>query len=571
MDTLGTTGWIIGTINTLLDSIFLGGGLIVIWGYPLYYFYRKFKKQINEGKINFEVFPQTLLLLGLATGVCIVWISPELIIIPNLPKAIQLWEPTTIIFPTLLRLVELSLMLIAIAYLFGHEYGDGRWLRSSLGHIVVIFLGFAFNRWGGILFITLPTLLAYYYVLYRVAIITLPASNPENIPEKWKRFGVLVSYAWGMQYPLMVVGKHAWDKIETRIPGDFARDILPAPGFIWTRSHQIVSITGGMQFKRVNGPGVVFTSYLERPEQVFDLRLQLRTNEIEVVSKDGISFVVRVFTGFRMDPTYWDKDTYERLRKKNTILRGADKPSHTRGSFPYSSLRVQAALGVTSTKVGTGNPPIYWDQWAINVVEDQARKVISQKKLDELWRPAEDGKFANAMDSIADEIKEGAEFTLHAAGILLVMARVVNFRFPENGKHTDEESDEKNKTNEKGEPDEILQQQIATWAAEWDKKRDAILAEADAESEQAQQSARTYAEELKLNSIIESLKKTKEMDPRLPQYVIAMRFLSALQDRISKQPPEAEEGTQQEKKTTESNSHLKEQQNQIHPRPGKER
>jgi len=557
------TGWVIKTINFLLDFIFLWGGLIFIFGYPFYYFAKKFKKQINEKKTNFEVFSQTLLLLGLAAIFGTLWRLPELII-PKLPETLRLWEPTIILFPTLLRWIELSLLLIIVAYFFGHEHGDGRWLRSSLGHIIVIALGFAVNRWAGILFISLPTLLAYYYILYRLAIITLPASNPEDISEKWKRFGVLVSYAWGIQYPLMIVGKHAWDKVETRISGDFARDLLPASSFIWTRSHQVVSITGGMQFKRVDGPGIVFTGYLERPEQVFDLRLQLRTNEIDVISKDGISFVVRIFTGFRMDPELWEQDVYDKLRPMNTILRGADKPSFTKGSFPYSNLRVQAALGVTSTKADTENTTIYWDQWAVNVVEDQARKVISQKKLDELWRPMEDKKFANAMDSIANEIKEGAKFTLRANGILLVVARVVNFRFPKNGKHANEKADETDGI------DEISKQQIATWAAEWDRKRDGILSEANAESEHAQQAAHAYAKEIMLNSIVESLQKTKEINPRLPQYVIAMRFLSALQNQLGKQTPEKEDA-EQEKKTMASHNHSKEWQNQYPPHSGKEK
>ncbi len=564
MSTLGATGWIIQAFNTLLDFIFLWAGLIVILGYPFYYFARKFKKQINEGETNIEVFLQTLSLLGLAAIFAILWISSELII-PKLPETLRLWEPTTILFPTVLRWIELSFLLIIVANLFGHEHGDGRWLRSSLGHIAAIFLGFAVNRWAGILCISLPTLLAYYFVLYRMAIIVLPTSNPEDIAEKWKRFGVLVSYAWGIQYPLIVVGKHAWDKVETRISGDFARDLLPAPGFIWTQSHQVVSITGGMQFKRVDGPGMVFTGYLERPEQIFDLRLQLRTNEIDVISKDGISFVVRIFTGFRMDPVPWKKEEYDKLRPMNTILRGADKPSFTKGSFPYSNLRVQAALGVTSTKADNEKTTIYWDQWAVNVVEDQARKVISQKKLDELWRPAEDKKFANAMDSIAKEIKESAEFTLRANGILLVMARVVNFRFPKIGKHANENPDETD------EIDEISKQQIATWAAEWDRKRDGILSEANAESEHAQQAARAYAKEIMLNSIAESLQKTKEINPRLPQYVIATRFLSTLQNQLGKQTPEGEENAEQGTNTTESHNHSKERHNQYPPHSGKEK
>lgn len=543
MNTLGIVDWVIKTINSAFDFVFLWGGLVVILGYPFYYLVKKFIKE--KKNISLELFPQTLILLIASFGVGLLWILPELIIF-MWPANTQTWPSMLNWFPVTIRLGELFLLLFIFAYIFGHENGERRWLHSSIGHIVIIFFGFMIDHWAGILFVSLPILLAYYSILYRLAIILLPTSDPEDRAEKRKRFIILVSYTWGIQYPLMVVDEHAWNKIDTRIPGDFARDIFPTPGFVWTRSHQAVSITGGIKFKRIDGPGVVFTNYLERPEQVFDLRLQLRTNEIDVVSKDGVSFIVRVFAGFRMDPEAWSKEVYDKLRPMNTILRGADKPSYAKGSFPYSNLRVQAALGITSTKATTGNPIVYWDQWAINVVEDQARKVISQKNLDELWRPADDKKFASALDVIAMEIKENAEFTLRTAGILLIVARVVNFRFTSGNDQTDE----------------ISKQQLITWGSEWERKRIKILAEAQAESEHIQQEARAYAESLLLNSIADGLRKAQDIDPDLPRYVIAMRFLSSLQDYVHKQPLE--------KNMQDLKNSFKEWQEQFFPNSSKE-
>ncbi len=145
-------------------------------------------------------------------------------------------------------------------------------------------------------------------------------------------------------------------------------------GLVLTQSHQVAAISGETGFKCIDGPGVVFTDKLEQPEQIFDLRIQLRTNEIDVVSRDGISFKARVFTAFRMDPEEWGKDLYDQLRRMNPLLRGADKPSHAKGSYPYSNLRVQAALGITSSKATTDNSIIYWDQWAMNVVKVRPEK-----------------------------------------------------------------------------------------------------------------------------------------------------------------------------------------------------
>jgi len=549
MDNLEMINGVLNSANNLLDFVFFWGGWLLVLEYPIVFFVKgiiKINKEKRKnpmpGKIG-DLFFQTLILVIVTFVAGIVWSAPEIFLalryslsqgIPpallvldfilnfNIPPAlVSLWT-TWLWLSTLIRWGGLSLFLYGAARYFGKSNGEGRWRYSAIGHIAIIFIGLLiFNRWIGFIFISLPILVSYYFTLYNLAIVTLPASNPDDRDERWKRYVALVTYAWGIQFPMFAVDGHAWKKLEPRIPGDITGD-LAATGLVWTRSHQVAAITGGTKFKRIDGPGVVYTGLLERPFQIFDLRLQTRTNEIDVVSKDGVSFKARVMTAFRLDPEPWDKQTYEKLRRMNPILRGADKPSYTLGSFPFSHLRIQATLGVTSTKAAAGGTLLFWDQWALNVVEDTARKVISQKNLDELWRPAEDVRFANALDAIANEIKANAMYTLRSAGILVFAARVVNFSFP----------------GEQGQVDDISKQQIATWGSEWERRRSQILSEAQAESERTQQEARAYAESLLLNSIAEGLQKAHDIDEKLPRYVIAMRFLSSLQDYVHKQTDE---------------------------------
>jgi regulator of protease activity HflC (stomatin/prohibitin superfamily) len=572
MDNLEMINGVLNSANNLLDFVFFWGGWLLVLEYPIAFFVKgiiKINKEKGKnptpGKIG-DLFFQTVILIVVTFVAGIVWSAPEIFwalryslsqgIPPALlvldfvlnfnipPDLVSLWT-TWLWLSTLIRWGGLSLFLYGAARYFGKNNGERRWFYSAIGHISILFIGLlVFNRWIGLIFISLPVLVAYYFSLYNLAIITLPASNPEDRAEKWKRFVVLVTYAWGVQFPMFVVDGHAWKKLESRIPGDVTGD-LTASGLVWTRSHQVAAITGGTKFKRIDGPGVVFTGLLERPFQIFDLRLQVRTNEIEVVSKDGVSFKVRVLTAFRLDPETWDKETYEKLRRMNPILRGADKPSYTLGSFPFSHLRIQATLGVTSTKVAAGGALLYWDQWALNVVEDTARKVISQKNLDELWRPAIDERFANALDAIANEIKANVLFPLRSAGILVFAARIVNFSFP----------------GEQGQVDDISKQQIATWGSEWERRRSQILSEAQAESERTQQEARAYAESLLLNSIAEGLQKAHDIDEKLPRYVIAMRFLSSLQDYVHKQTDE--------KSMEELQNNLQELQEQFFSEHGK--
>lgn len=438
---------------------------------------------------------------------------------------------------------------LLIAYLFGHENGEKRWLYTAVGHYAVILFGWLIDRWLGVLFVSLPLIFVFYAVLYELAHIVLPASNPEDKAEKRKRFLILVSYVWGTQLPILVVGEHAWKKPEVRIPGDFTRDI-PFPGMIWTKSHQVVGVTAGNQFKRVDGPGIVFTGKLERPLQIIDLRLQLRTSEIDVVSKDGIGFKARVFAAFRIDNENWDQSTLEQLARRNPLLRDAGNLDYTDGSFHYSRRRVLATIRTTGSRVDETEGWIFWDRWALNVIEDAARKVVAEKDLDELWKPAEDAKFANALEAIAQEIKRRSFETLRSAGILLYAARIVNFSFAEG--------------------EEITKQQIASWGAKWASKRIEILSRAQAEAEKMQQEARAYAQAMLLESIAEGLQKTQEIHPSLPRYVIAMRFLSALQDFINRRPLGEERDSEAEQRIADLQNYLRNWQSSFFPGSEKE-
>lgn len=566
MDILVTINAILTSVNDVLDFVFFWGGWLFFLEYPVVFFFRSILRtrkeklgKVGRSKIG-EIFSQTFTLVMVAFLLGFIWSLPDLLLLfftwngkfdlnylllPP-PELGSIWTNSLWLL-TYFRWAELSILLFGLAYYFGHRYGERRWFNSAVGHIALVFASMIiFDRWIGLLFIALPIFIAYYFSLYNMAAILLPTSNPEDRDEKWKRYVVLASYAWGIQFPMYVVNGHAWRKLEPRIRGYFTQD-YPVPGLVWTRSHQVVAITSGIVFKRVDGPGVVFTGKNEQPSQVFDLRLQSRSSEIDVVSKDGVAYKVRVATSFRLDPEAWDKDLYDQLRPLNPLMRGADKPTYTIGSFPFSHLRVQATLGLTSTKAAGDESLIYWDQWVLNVVENTARKVLSQKNLDELWRPASDEKYANALDAIASEIKEEAYLTLRSAGILVLGARVVNFSFP----------------GELGQIDEISKQQIDTWGTEWEGKSAKILAEAQAESAYAQQEARAYAQSLLLDSIVQSLQKAQKIHPDLPRYIIAMRFLSAFQDFIKKQPAQQE--------LDEFQAYYTELQEQVFPTPGKEK
>ncbi len=512
---------VIKTANNLLDFVFLWGGLFLILQYPFQFFAKSMDKYAKEKQKNpnenrgWELISQSFILFFASVFVGLFWVAPELgrFFFPQNALA-----KIPGVLSTGYRWAYIFAILTFLLYVFGHEYGEGRWRSSILGHGVVIFSGLVLDGWMGVLFISLPVLLAYYVVLYCLAMVTLPTANPDDQKERWKRFTVFAAYVWGLQFPMVVVDGHAWEKPETRINGDFTWD-YPVPGLIWAQAHQVVGITNGIAFKRVEGPGLIFTGKLERAEQIVDLRRQVRVNDVNVVTRDGISLVVVVLSVFRIDNEKWGEELYRQLRTSNPLLRGANIPTQKVGLFEYSAKRVQAALSITSSKAGEQDSTIYWDQWAVNVVEDQARKIVAQKTLDELWRLPEgkDKSDTNALKEIANEIKKQVVPILRASGILLYASSVVNFKFPN---------------------DEMLEQQIHTWGSEWEGKKSNIIEEAKAEAKRSQQEARAYAATLMMEAIEEGLHTTQLLSPNLKPHMTAMLF-SALQEYIDKSPDEA--------------------------------
>jgi hypothetical protein len=344
---------------------------------------------------------------------------------------------------------------------------------------------------------------------------------------------MLVWYLWGVQYPIWVINKDTDRVAEERVSGDLFKT-LGAPGMIWAQSHQAVGITSGTQFSRVDGPGVIYTRPFERPYEIIDLRPQIRTSLIESISQDGIPYQARLLTAFSIDKDIWGNDEYSALRLKNRLLRGAQKPDRNSGNYRYSRSRVTAAISIESVKhsihEAQKQPVIFWDQWALAMVEEAARKELSVYPLNELWRPVKDKQDLNPLDIIAQNIKNSTSQPLKIHGISLITARIINFQF---------DSDESKV---------ILEQQIDNWRSYIEQDISQTRSNADAQLVNIKESAAAYARGNLLASISDGLEKISDAHPNLPKkYVVAMQLITALEDSLYQQP-QAEDKSEESRK-----------------------
>jgi len=362
------------------------------------------------------------------------------------------------------------------------------------------------GRWIGIFFFSMPLLLVYYLILYQFAMAIIPATKPESElalfdqnNEKRQRFIVLVWHTWGIHYPVSVVADDWGREISARIPGSpFWK--YGSPGVIWTRAHQVVGITAGTEFSRIEGPGIIFTRRFERPLEIVDLRRQVRSSWINTVTKDGIPFKAKLFMVFKVNDS---------------------SPDLNEGSFPYSKKWIRRLLklfGVTQTLPGN-KTDIRWDERVVKQIEQTAQQTLSQRTLNELWQPQNGAEYDSTFIEIGDEIIAVLQKRLEEQGIIVFTARIVDYKF----------SEEKEDT--------ITGQQLATWQSSWARQATQTLAEGEAEAERLQKEARVYAQSVLLKALAEGI---NQITPEMSRYVIAIRFINAIQELMKKQPEVAE-------------------------------
>jgi hypothetical protein len=427
---------------------------------------------------------------------------------------------------TLLNL-EIILLLVAgiLIWIITHENSGFRGVLTYIFHVGVVVAGWILWREPGVFFFSIPLFILYYYLLFHLSLVVVPASEPANWKEAIQRVRYFFWYTWGFQYPAWVVSGPTGRVAEVRIKGDQFNKWYE-PGLVWAHSHQVVGMTTGISFSRIVAPGTLFTKAFERPvDGIIDLRMQMRTFWVDVVSSDGIPYKAQLFITFMVDKEKWDRQIWHRLYLENRLLKDGREPDYKEGSFHFSRLRIRTLLSATgiqsSSKDHTDFEATYWDQMVVFYIEKVAGEVLSQKRFDELWLPGDDSAGASAAVDIATSIINQSFFYLLNRGIRFYSCRVMNFKFARE---------------KPPEPEDVERQQIAAWQADWQRETLETRAGSQAQAELLQQDARAFAYASLLTAVAEGLNATDGLPATLPRKMIAMRFIGALEQILQKQP-----------------------------------
>jgi len=418
--------------------------------------------------------------------------------------------------PTTIYLIIIYYLVLIWSYYVSYKNSQWRGVLFVSIILITVLFGWIYNRWFGIFFMSVPVLMICLYVIYRLAQVILPASDPEDKSETWNKARVFLAYLFGVQHPIWMAEAKTGRNIEKQIDG--SANQIGKPGIIWTWSHQTAGISKGSGAHRAAGPGLIFTEPHESPIALVDLRMQSRVCTVNTVTKDGIEIPTIVFGAFAIDKR---DSSISRPSRPRPAHRGSFNIDHIEGSFPYSSDRVLAAL----SNISVNNPrrgetkdmqELVWDEYVIKQIEHATRMAVAERSLDELWRPKHDDRGASALNEIAADLQGFLAPQLAEAGINLITVRIVNFIIPLD--HP------------------IVKQNLNIWRSYWERK----IAEADADIEMIYrdeiEKAHAYSKSLLLSAIADSIKKAHTIDAALPRHMIAQYFIHALDEYIKGQP-----------------------------------
>ena len=397
-------------------------------------------------------------------------------------------------------------------YFSRRKHSEKRSIKTSILHLAILILGWWINSWIGILFFSLPLLIIFYFIVYRISLIIIPASDPDEKIEKHERFLVFCSYVWGLQMPLWNVNSSNAKEAEKRIDGD--PSIIRFPGIIRMDTHQVIGISNGNSI-RVAGPGVVFTKNGDSPLDVIDLRQRTRKCTIHAFSKEGIPFLADIFAVFSIDYDALPPSLIQKLPQAPLSSKTQDEKGRI---FPYSNARVQAALRLRSKRARPDGEPERWDNHVLAFVEKAARETLAERSINDLWQACENDK-SNASEEISNNIRSLVESILIQKGIKLIKAKASNFIF----------SDQKNQDiKENG-----SEQQIAMWNVEREREIRIDHSDALAKAKRIEEEARMNARSVLLTAIMEGLKQARRHHPKNDPEAISQVYLDALKNMIN--------------------------------------
>lgn len=299
-----------------------------------------------------------------------------------------------------------------------------------------------------------------------------------GLDDRLTAFKTLLTFIFGLNYPYQIVEN---GQVEERSRGS-PLSRIGGPGLVVIRSGNAVLFERGGKFTRVEEPGIVFTERFEHIREVVDLRLQVKSQKVHALTKDGIPVDIDAMVFFKIDS-------------------GGAAPT-SENPHPFSE---EAVFKAVYNKGVDSGEDLKWDEIIIAITAARLRDIVARYYLDKMYEPSD--QTADPRSSIKEELLKEVKRAAPSFGVEIEGVNIGTIQVPE----------------------EARQQLLAAWQAEW--QRQIELANAA----NAQKVARIMAETTKImakarakciDTIFETI---REQAGTVTDAYVALRYIEALE------------------------------------------
>lgn len=293
-------------------------------------------------------------------------------------------------------------------------------------------------------------------------------------------------------FPLLVTLVR-WFFVRPKIQGatpEAEKDLPPSfnehkAGII--RSHQSPVISRGPSFVRGAGPGFLRLRRGEIITQVIDLRRHFRRMPVRVLTRDGITLNTGVSTIFQVQQQ--------------------EDPPDDKLQFPFEQEAIFKVNYLGNFKMD-GDEVLPWSERVCRQAASALIGEVSRYSLDELFQP--DESRAAPLEKIKSKITKQMTRAFEKYGIQIILVGVSPFQVP----------------------DDIKEERIAIWKAEWERRIKVEQGSAEAESSRRLKLARARAQIEMIEKLTDGLETVRQTGQEVTD-ILALRLIEAIEEAES--------------------------------------
>ena len=389
--------------------------------------------------------------------------------------------------PLALAAIILAFLLIPIhlgVYLFAYSYcGRGRaWLRFYIliaALVLLTVVGYQWNQLSGA--ISLP-LLALAFFLASIGLASQSLFPVATWDDRFKATRLLFAYIFDSHRDSYLIDQ----KVERRVAGHSSSRL--GTGVILVGVAKAAVMQTAVRFSRIVGSGVHFIHRSEQVKSAVDLHHQFRSTLVQASTKDAVPIRATVFCVFRIAPGI--------------------APTPKGNEFGFSEERIRQVL-FNQEGVDERNQEYTWDDYVVQVVVARFREIMGRFRLDQLFAPDDPDQVPRLM--LTSTLNTAVRNDLDKRGIELVLAGFGTLSFDQSVR------------------EQILEQRIDSWKAQWDARVAGRLAAGEAEAQRLRQEARAAAQWELVQGMINGLEAARGLADINPADLVTWQLLNAVE------------------------------------------